>query len=144
MSRRKVTDEVKVSDIHAMHVQRAKVNHETYKILFGQCCRLIRDRAGNVHLPQVVHFKVPGVMFDRPPYKHHHATRYIKEKLERNGFKVDEDGPGGAVLRVTWPPAKSGQPSKPTKPAKPSKQPKPPPPPSSLSKRMAALRQRFG
>lgn len=127
---------LKVTDIHAMHHDRARLNHETYKYLYEQCSNVIRERAATRYLPQYVDYKVPALLFHRPPYKHHHAVRYVTEKLQRNGFTVELTHPPD-TLRVTWPPAAPMAPRQRTRPA-------PKPKKSVLSAKLDALRKRFG
>ena len=139
-----------VDEIHAMHRERSGVNHETYKGLFAECCARIKNRAAMRHLPQTVVYKVPPMVWGRPPYKHHHAVRYVSEKLQRNGFEVND---AHGALSVSWKPAPAPiRSSKEAKPPTPSTQPKPPTPSkpaktttkrSTLSSRLDALRKQF-
>jgi hypothetical protein len=92
-----------VRDIHALRLKRATTNHETYKSIFEACTKRIRVRASLPNAPTAVFFQVPAVVWGRPPYKHAHAVRYVRDKLAVNGFRVTEcDQPG--MLVVQWDP----------------------------------------
>lgn len=135
-----------INDVHALRLERAKVNHETYKDLFRLCCERIRRRAGVRLAPPAMHFQVPPFVWGRPPFQHSHAVRYVSEKLSRNGFRVTPSSTPSLLL-VEWghtPPAAKPPPTN-ARPAAPrptksrlKKQPK------RLSARLAALRQQFG
>lgn len=99
-----------IREIHAIHLKRARVNHDTYKSLFLACCEGIRRRAMLVRQGELS-YRVPRFVWGRPAFKHRHATRYVAEKLRRNGFTVTEVDPGrdpGALL-VTWEPPRAEQ-----------------------------------
>lgn len=90
-----------VSDVQQVRVERARVNHETYKKLYGVVHDRIKRRAevNATHLTYAVPPFVPG----RPVYNVTHAARYITDKLRRGGFSVwaSDDG---ATLFVDWAP----------------------------------------
>lgn len=129
---------MRVEDIHEMRLRRAETNHQTYKNIFHACCDRIRRRASLPSPPRSMVFQVPLIVWGRPPYKHPHATRYVSEKLRRNGFDVTEQ-PGGE-LHVSWTAAAAPtrNASTPKKKTKPTTKPKP-----KLSARLAALRSQF-
>lgn len=135
---------MRIQDVHAIQLKRARVNHETYKQLFQGCCDRIRRRATIPGAPRCMHYTVPPFVWGRPPYTHAHAERYVSEKLARNGFRVTHAAPG--VLLVDW----SLRPPKPPKQAPPkqapSKKPKQPRQAKQpkLSARLEALRRQLG
>ena len=132
---------MRIQDVHAIQLDRAKTNHETYKQLFQACCDRIRRRAHIPGAPRCMHYAVPPFVWGRPPFTHAHATRYVCEKLQRNGFRVSHAAPG--VLLVDWSqkPARPAAPPPPKKAAakKPAAKPKP-----KLSARLEALRKKLG
>jgi hypothetical protein len=79
---------LRVTDLTGKDIQRSKQNHETYKMLYEKCVACIKQRndLGHVWLRHTVPGYVPG----RPLFSLDHAKRYIREKLERGKFKVDE------------------------------------------------------
>jgi hypothetical protein len=89
-----------IRDIHSKALKRAATNHDTYKSLFESCCTRIKRRAEIRHAPTMVEYRVPVLVLGRPPYDRTHATRYVSEKLRRNGFEVQEPSPG--ILNVQW------------------------------------------
>ena len=121
---------MRVEDVHAIQLERAKVNHATYKKLFEACCSRIKALAKLPRSPTGMVHHVPVFLWGHPPYKHAHAVRYVREKLARNGFDVTETGPGALYIR--W--------------GAPKKLPPPPPPPgskkSALSAKLAAALQK--
>ena len=140
---------MRIEDVHAIRMKRAQVNHDTYKALFEQCCERIRRRALLPNAPQSMTYQVPPFQWGRPPYKHTHATRYVTEKLRRNGFHVTDQGQG--LLCVDWGcPKKAPRPAGALKTAKTAKAAKTAktvktvtfsePPTGKLSDRLAALR----
>lgn len=130
---------MRIQDVHAIQLKRAKTNHETYKQLFQACCDRIRRRAHIPGAPRCMHYTVPPFVWGRPPFTHAHAARYVSEKLARNGFQVSHAAPG--VLLVDWsqgPPRPAPRKKPVKKPAaKAAKQPK-------LSARLEALRKKLG
>lgn len=132
---------MRIEDVHAIQLQRARVNHETYKGLFEACCSRIRRRALLPKAPQHVHYAVPPFVWGRPPFKHSHALRYVSEKLRRNGFDVAESSPG--VLLVQWKPAAAAAPRPASRKTR-AKKKDAKKAPSKLSARLAALRKHLG
>ena len=124
---------MRVEEIHAMQQERSRVNHETYKHIFEECCERIRRRASLPGRHRSVEFRVPPMVWGRPPFKHHHAVRYVSEKLRKRKFEVDAQ-PGTATLVVSWPPPPPPRPAAPKK-TQPSKK--------TLSSRLEALRRKF-
>lgn len=125
-----------VRDVHRIQLKRAATNHETYKMLFANCCERIRVRASTPGGGRCVTFQVVPFVWGRPPFKHAHAVRYVTEKLRRNGFQVHETHPPG-MLSVSW--------TKPTLRDRP-RQPRPNPQATAtpkLSARLEALRRRL-
>ena len=130
---------MRVEEIHAMQHERSRVNHDTYKHIFQECCERIRRRAGMPGGLRSIEFRVPPMVWGRPPFKHHHAVRYVCEKLRMRKFDV-EAPPGMATLVVSWPP--------PPPPPTPKKQPakkdaKKAAAAKPLSVRLEALRKKF-
>ena len=99
---------MRVDEIHAMQHERSRVNHETYKNIFRECCDRIRRRASLPGGPRSIQFHVPPLVWGRPPFKHHHAVRYVSEKLRARKFDV-ETHPGVSTLVVSWPPPAAPQ-----------------------------------
>jgi hypothetical protein len=90
-----------VTDIQKIRVDRARVNHETYRQLYAVVHNRIKRRAeaNATHLA----YAVPPFVAGRPVYAASHAARYITDKLRRGGFQVmvSEDG---ATLFIDWTP----------------------------------------
>ena len=128
-----------VSDVQQVRIDRARVNHETYKQLLGTVYDRIRRRASvnATHLAYNVPVFVPG----RPMYTLSHAVRYITDKLRRGGFGV-QAGPDGQTLYVDWTPRPQ---------VLPPREPPPPPPPaaghstdrSTITARLNALKRKL-
>ncbi len=132
---------MRIQDVHAIQLKRARTNHETYKQLFQGCCDRIRRRAAIPGAPKSMHYTVPPFVWGRPPFTHAHAQRYVSEKLARNGFAVSHAAPG--VLLVDW----SQKPPRPQPKPKPTRQAKHARPASKkprLSARLEALRRQLG
>lgn len=129
-----------VKDVHRIQLKRAATNHETYKMLFTNCCERIRVRASTPGGGRCITFQVVPFVWGRPPFKHAHAVRYVTEKLQRNGFEVHETHPPG-MLRVCW-----AKPSLATAARSHSQAPKHAAPKAQhkLSTRLEALRRQLG
>jgi hypothetical protein len=86
-----------VGDVQAVRLDRARTNHETYKIVLQRVYDRIRHRTSlnGTDLTYAVPPFVPG----RPVYDPSHAARYVTEKLRRGGFAVTADG---SSLVVDW------------------------------------------
>lgn len=85
-----------------MREARGQVNHDTYKLLFGQAQQRVRARAA--HGLQDAVFQIPPLVPGRPLFKPSHAARYVSEKLRRGGFHVDVAAPHPDVqiLHIGW------------------------------------------
>jgi hypothetical protein len=92
-----------VRDVHAFEHERAKQNHQTYKLIFEACCKRIRHQAAIPNAPRWMDYRVPGVVWDRPPFKHHHAVRYLVEKFNKRGFTATALDPSTGQVRIEWP-----------------------------------------
>src|SRR5210317_1716370 len=88
---------LKLSDLEAKDKERAKRNHETYKMIYSKVSTLIttQHETGNSSLV----YDVPAFVLGRPMFNHGHAVRYVRDKLLKGGFKVDEMG---CTLHVSW------------------------------------------
>ena len=86
-----------VDDLCKPILERAKTNHETYKLVYTQCVDHIKRKheAGCT----ITLYQVPDFVLGRPLFTHAHAIRYIAEKLRRGKFDVQVDGP---VLHIDW------------------------------------------
>jgi hypothetical protein len=78
---------LRVSDLTKREIERAKQNHETYKMLYEKCAEhiKIRNEMGNTS----TRYLVPGYLVGRPVYSHGHALRYIRDKLHRGSFTTE-------------------------------------------------------
>lgn len=88
---------LKLSDLAAKDLERAKRNHETYKLIYSKVSALITTQhdTGNTSLL----YDVPAFVLGRPMFNHAHAVRYVKEKLLKGGFRVEQLG---CTLHVSW------------------------------------------
>lgn len=79
---------LKIEDLTHDDIERHRINHETYRIIYDKCVDAIkvRNTAGFSWLKFTVTSYIPG----RPLYKFEHAKRYVAEKLKRGGFLVEE------------------------------------------------------
>ncbi len=79
---------LRVSDLTGKDLERTHQNHETYKMLYEKCALCIKQRndLGHVWLRHTV----PGYVVGRPLFSIDHAKRYIREKLVRGKFTVEE------------------------------------------------------
>ena len=88
-----------VGDVQAVRLDRARTNHETYKIVLQRVYDRIRHRTSlnGTDLTYAVPPFVPG----RPVYDPSHAARYVTEKLRRGGFVVTTDDAGSSLV-IDW------------------------------------------
>ena len=79
---------LKIADLTHDDIERHRINHETYRIIYDKCVDAIKARntTGESWLKYTVVTYIPG----RPLYKVDHAKRYVAEKLKRGGFLVEE------------------------------------------------------
>ena len=79
---------LKIADLTHDDIERHRINHETYRIIYEKCVDAIKARntTGHSWLKFTVMSYIPG----RPLYKFEHAKRYVAEKLKRGGFLVEE------------------------------------------------------
>jgi hypothetical protein len=89
-----------VKELDKKSLEKAKVNHETYRYIYDLCASQIRRQndAGNT---QTI-YTIPAFVIGRTPYTHSHAIRYTVEKLERGGFHVTPDPECPAVILIDW------------------------------------------
>lgn len=110
---------VTAADMHAIRVQKSRVNHETYKEIYARASERIKVH-GNMGATDVV-LKIPSYVAGRPVYDVTHATRYVVEKLKLAGFEARAQS--GDTVYASWkhpPPA-------------PKKPPRPPPQPQTAT-----------
>ena len=90
-----------VGDVQAVRLDRARTNHETYKMVLQRVYDRIRHRTSlnGTDLTYVIPPFVPG----RPVYDPSHAARYVTEKLQRGGFAVTADDAGALVIDWSLP-----------------------------------------
>ena len=132
------------SELHAVRLEKGRVNHATYKMVYGQIEERIRRvaRMKATDLTTKVPCHVPG----RPVFDVSHAARYVVEKLRLAGFEADarpaEDG--NVFVWVSW---KTAPPPPKKKKAKPEKKPPAPRPlvisHVDVSKRLDMLKSRL-
>ncbi len=131
-----------VAELHERRKKLAAINHETYKKLYAVCANQIR-RLQDVRPPvDSCSYTVPEHILTRPPYKRHHAVRYVKDKLERYGFAVGVRDHW--TLDISWArPKKKKKKTPAKKPKESAKKPKKEPKPASLAEMAAAAEQRM-
>ena len=88
---------LRVDELCKPIIQRAEMNHETYKMLYIQCVEHIKRK--HACGCTITLYQVPDFVWGRPPFTHAHAIRYVSEKLRRGKFDVKVDGP---VLHIDW------------------------------------------
>lgn len=90
-----------VGDVQAVRLDRARTNHETYKLVLQRVYDRIRHRTSlnGTDLTYAIPPFVPG----RPVYDPSHAARYVTEKLQRGGFRVAADEAGSLVIDWSLP-----------------------------------------
>lgn len=86
-----------VSTLTKPLLDRAIVNHTTYKLIYNQCAEHIKRK--NTADCTTTLFNVPEFMIGRPTFTHAHAVRYVSEKLRKGGFNVQVEG---ALLIISW------------------------------------------
>lgn len=79
---------LKVADLTHDDIERHRINHETYRIIYDKCVEAIKARNTTGH--SWIKFTVMSYIPGRPLYKFEHAKRYVAEKLKRGGFLVEE------------------------------------------------------
>jgi hypothetical protein len=84
-----MTRSLRVKDLTSKEIQRAKLNHETYKELYLKTTDHVRRR--NELGFTTTRYHVPSFIVGRPIFNHDHAVRYVTEKLQKGGFKVIKD-----------------------------------------------------
>lgn len=89
-----------VESLRQKRLERARINHETYKLLYGMCATKINDL--NKLKPPVTSFiwNVPPIYPGRPLYDQQHALRYIRDKLLHGGFSITQRPP--SQLDIRW------------------------------------------
>lgn len=91
------------AEVRKIRQDRAKTNHETYKGIVETAYSRIKARANQN--ATCVTFVVPAFVPGRPVFAHGHAIRYVTEKLQRGGFRVEPGaiGPRGVgALVIDW------------------------------------------
>lgn len=106
---------VTAADMHALRLEKSRVNHETYKEIYARVNERIKTHGTMGERELVV--KIPVYIPGRPVYDVTHAARYVIEKLKLAGFDAREYTPPDVVY-VSW--------KHPPPPKKTKKQPPPP------------------
>lgn len=107
---------VTAGDAQRMRLDRANMNHQTYKFICGQIEQKIRSHA--MMKETSVTAKIPEYVPGRPVFKVNRAARYVEDKLRILGFHVVMYGSGTEYyVDVSWKAAKpSPRAAKPPKP----------------------------
>ena len=79
---------LRVRDLTGKDIERSRQNHETYKLLYEKCAACIKQRNDLGHI--WLRHTVPVYVMGRPLFSIDHAKRYIREKLTRGKFRVEE------------------------------------------------------
>lgn len=87
-----------VGDVQAVRLERARTNHETYKLVLQRVYDRIRHRT-SLNATDLT-YAIPPFVPGRPVYDQSHAARYVTEKLQRGGFRVTGEDPH--ALTVDW------------------------------------------
>jgi hypothetical protein len=109
---------VTAAEMHAIRVEKSRVNHDTYKEIYARATEKIKVH-GNMGARDIL-VKIPSYVPGRPVYDVTHATRYVLEKLKLAGFEVRAQS--GDVVYVSW-----------KNPPPPPRRPPPPPPPPATT-----------
>jgi len=88
-----------VDQLRQKQLERANINHETYKRLYAMCTKRIQDLAAH-NITSCV-WVVPPFYPGRPLYTVTHAMRYVRDKLRHGGFSVTAD-PLNNALNIDW------------------------------------------
>lgn len=89
-----------IDDLRHQRLQRATINHETYKMLYSMVSRKIVEMQ-HVRPPvYTLTWAIPPMIPGRPLYKLERAARYIGDKLRRGKFECTERGTG--TLFIDW------------------------------------------
>jgi hypothetical protein len=94
-----MTKTLTVGELTTKDRERAKQNHETYKMLYKQCTDHIK-RQNDMGSTSTTYY-VSEYVLGRPIFKRSHAMRYIAGKLEHGKFHVATD-PGTGYLWIDW------------------------------------------
>lgn len=94
-----MTKTLTVGELTTKDRERAKQNHETYKMLYKQCTDHIK-RQNDMGSTSTTYY-VSEYVLGRPIFKRSHAMRYIAGKLEHGKFHVTTD-PGTGYLWIDW------------------------------------------
>lgn len=94
-----------VGDVQAVRLERARTNHETYKIVLQRVYDRIRHRTSLNGTDMT--YAIPPFVPGRPVYDPSHAARYVTEKLQRGGFGVSTDDAGSLVVDWSLPATKA-------------------------------------
>jgi hypothetical protein len=94
-----MTKTLTVGELTTKDRERAKQNHETYKMLYKQCTDHIK-RQNDMGSTSTTYY-VSEYVLGRPIFKRSHAMRYIASKLEHGKFHVVTD-PGSGYLWIDW------------------------------------------
>ena len=76
---------------------RSTTNHDSYRIVLGQCVDAIRSAAP---FSTNTDFMLPVFLPSRPIFDLTHAVRYVAEKLRWHGFVVTH--PSSFCLHIDW------------------------------------------
>jgi hypothetical protein len=126
---------VTAAEMHAIRVEKSRVNHETYKEIYARISEKIKVH-GSMGARDIT-VKIPSYVAGRPMYDVTHATRYVVEKFKLAGFEAGAQS--GDTVYVSWknpPPA----------PKKPPRPPQPPPPtstPADTARRLDLLKMKL-
>ncbi len=127
---------VTAAEMHAIRVEKSRVNHDTYKEIYARASEKIKVH-GTMGARDIL-VKIPSYVAGRPVYDVTHATRYVVEKFKLAGFEARAQSED--VVYVSW---KNPPPS----PRRPAAQTPPPPPapatPADTARRLEFLKMKL-
>ena len=92
------------SSLRMEAARRADTNHNSYRVLYAQVHRALREHVRNHPKVHFLLWKVPPYVYGRPLYNHAHAIRYVSEKLMHGNFKVSLAQGTDDTLLIDWTP----------------------------------------
>lgn len=87
-----------IKEVQAIENKRKQIKKDTYKKIYDELTRKIRNAVSVGHKQTVLH--VPRYIFGYPTYDLSHVTRYMIRQFSHSGFTCGELSPG--EIYVSW------------------------------------------
>jgi len=92
---------VTLDDVSQFRIDKARMNHDTYKTIWEQCSRCILHEARKSNT--TARFVISPFVFGKPLVDASRAARYVGDKLKVRGFEYEQANASPfVIMQISW------------------------------------------